>query len=198
MNTKHDLLDRLAACKSARAFAKDYPDLETAWLACERGDWLLWFAAKRGVKRETLVLAACECARLALPHTKDPRVLACIETAEKWCRGEATMYELVAARRAAAAAYAAAAADAADAASAAAAYAAADADAAADAASAAYAYAAAAADAAADAAAAAAAAAYAAAAYAAAAAAYAAADAARKSTFKQCAEIARKHFPTLP
>ncbi|MCV5968765.1 putative immunity protein, partial [Lactococcus petauri] len=46
------------------------------------------------MKRETLVLAACECARTALPFTKDPRVLVCIETTERWCRGEATLAEV--------------------------------------------------------------------------------------------------------
>jgi len=37
------------------------------------------------------VLAACACARLALPHTSDPRVIVCIETTEAWARGEATI-----------------------------------------------------------------------------------------------------------
>jgi len=124
--------------------------LAEAWEQSERGDWLLWLAAKAGVDRRRLVLAACACARLALVHVppgeERPRVA--IETAEAWCRGEATIEEVRKASRNADAAYAAyvaadAAADAAaaDAAYAAAyAYAAADADAAADAA---YAYAAA-------------------------------------------------------
>lgn len=102
--TTHKLLYELGACSGAREFAAMHPDLETAWLECERGDWLLWFAARRGVNRKTLVLAACECARLALPHAKDKRVLACIETAEKWAQGEATMEQLMEARKAAAAA----------------------------------------------------------------------------------------------
>jgi hypothetical protein len=169
---KHKLLEDLKACDPAVAFASNYSTLQDAWNACECGDWMLWFASRRNVKRETLVLAACECARLALPHTKDPRVLACIETTERWCRGEATILQVREARAYAyayAAAYAAYAADAADA------------------------DAAAAADAAADAAYADAAAADAAAAYAA----YAA-DAARTKTLKLCADIVRKHFPTLP
>ena len=57
--------------------------------------------------RKPLVLAACECARLALPYTTDPRVLKCIETAEAWTRGDATK-EQVRAADADAAAYAAA------------------------------------------------------------------------------------------
>ena len=85
--------------------------LAEVWEQCERGDWLLWLAAKAGVDRKRLVMAACACARLALVHVppgeERPRVA--IETAEAWCRGEATIEQVKEARRnAAAAAYAAA------------------------------------------------------------------------------------------
>ena len=80
---------------------------------------MLWIIAKTAVEsdRKTIVSIACECARLALPYTKDPRVLACIETTEAWTRGEATIEQVRSARWAAyaaadAAAYAAADADA--------------------------------------------------------------------------------------
>ena len=173
-------LTDLGACSDAVAWvaASKYDSLETAWLQCERGDWMLWYAGKKSGPpesegRKKLVLASCECARLARPYwykrnPDDKQVEACIATAEKWTRGEATIDELRNARSAAyaAAAYAAAA-------YAAAAYA--DADAA-------YAAAAYAADAAY--------AAYAADAY--------AANAARTKTLKQCAEIVRKHYSTLP
>jgi hypothetical protein len=110
--------------------------LAEAWEQSERGDWLLWLAAKAGVDRRRLVMAACACARLALVHVppgeERPRVA--IETAEAWCRGEATIEQVRKASRNADAAHAAAAAyaAAADAAAYAAyAYAYADADAAA-------------------------------------------------------------------
>ena len=90
--------------------------LAEVWEQCERGDWLLWLAAKAGVDRKRLVMAACACARLALVHVppgeERPRVA--IETAEAWCRGEATIEQVKEARRNAADA-ADAAADAADA-----------------------------------------------------------------------------------
>ena len=179
---RHQLLSDLSACRDAAEYCAKFDTLEAAWLACERGDWLLWFSAKRGVDLKIIVRAACECARLALPHTKDPRVLSCIETAEKWTRGEATIEEVRVLRSVAEAAAASAAASAA-AASASAAYAA-------------YAAASAAASAA-DAAYAAASAPAAAAAYApAAAAAYA--DAARAKVRAECAAIVRKHIPSLP
>jgi hypothetical protein len=117
----------LRACREAIVWVGGQETYEQAWATCERGDWMLWLLGKFagpawGEKRKPLVLAACECARLALPYTKDPRVLKCIETAEAWTRGEATNEEIYAAADAAAAA-----ADAAAAAAYAAAYAAADA-----------------------------------------------------------------------
>ena len=78
------------ACTDAKQWASGYADADEAWAACQRGDWMLWYAARAGADRRLLVRAACACARLALPHTSDPRVLAAIEVAESWARGEAT------------------------------------------------------------------------------------------------------------
>jgi len=178
------------ACVSAMRWLITQTDAEQAWLTCDRPDWMIWYATRRGVDHKTLVRIACDCARTALrfvPEGEDrPRL--CIETTEAWIEGNATIDEVRKARNgaadAAAAAYAA--------------YAAyADADADADAAAAAAAYAADA-DADADAAAAAAAdaayAAYAADAYAAYAAdAYADADARRNANIQMC-EIVRRHI----
>ena len=133
----HDDLKGLDACSEAQEWAKGYKTLNAAWVKCERPDWMLWLIGKTDTstawseERKPLVLCACEIARTALSYTTDPRVLACIETTEAWCRGEATEQQVRdaadaarAARAADAAARAAAyAADAADAA----AYAAADA-----------------------------------------------------------------------
>jgi hypothetical protein len=173
------ILRNLGACSESLAWlaAEQHQTVAAAWDACPRGDWLLWIAARVGVDRRILVLAACDCAEPALVHVPagEDRPRIAIETTRPWARGEATIEEVREARRAAYAA-ANAASCAADNAYADAAYAAANA------ANAAFAFAAAAAADAADAANAAAdAAAYAAAAAAAAAAAYAAADARRAS-----------------
>jgi len=182
-------LKDLNACRDGLAFAATCKDMQEVWDTCPRGDWLLWLLGKKATEadRKNLVLIACECARLALPYTKDSRVLACIETAEKWTRGEATIEQVREARR-----NADAASDAAYAAASDAAYAAYASDAAAYAAAAAAAY-----DADADAAAA-----YA---YDAASASDDAYDAAadddadaRKETRKQCANIVRKYYPLAP
>jgi hypothetical protein len=163
------------ACSDALAWCKGFRSVKAAWLACERGDWMLWILGRLSGdpdsdSRKAVVLAACACARLALPHwhkrhPDDKRPLTAIETTERWARGEpgVTLDDVRAARTAVASAAASAAAAAASVASAAAA------------------------------------AAYAASAAASVVAAYAAdADAARFVTLKQCAEIVRKHFPEIP
>jgi hypothetical protein len=198
MNNVSDLIRQYQPCYDALKWAENYTTPEDAWRECKRGDWMLWILGRlsgppEGDSRKKLVLCACECARIALPLFErrwpgDNRVRKCLDTAERWARGDATIQELREARRAAAdAAYTAHAyAAAAYAADAAAAYAA---DAA-DAAAAAYA-AADAAYAAADAAYAAYAAAYSYAAYT-----YAAyAAAARTEGLVECANIVRKHYP---
>ena len=197
---EHDILTKLHACREGALFASRYPSILEAWDACERPDWLLWFAGRRltgeGDSR-TFVRIAIDVARLAMPlferHVpKDMRVRDCIEVTQRWLDGKATAGDARAAADAAAdAAYAARAATYADAAAA---------DAAADAAYAARAsaYAAYAADAAAYAGAYA----EAAAAYAADAAAYAAGAAAAYGPYAdakiKCCEIIRKHIPVCP
>ena len=70
------------------------PDAETAWRACQRGDWMLWLCGRLSGKpwsecRRKLVLAACACARLALVYVPagEQRPLRAIELAEMWARG---------------------------------------------------------------------------------------------------------------
>jgi len=91
-----DNLTRLRACDEAVGWAQNYKTFPAAWEACKRGDWMLWLAARSGVDRKALVLAACACARPALKYVpkgeKRPRIA--IETAERWARGEATIEDL--------------------------------------------------------------------------------------------------------
>ena len=109
-----DYLRSLGACPEAREWAEPYATLAEAWVACERADWLLWYAGKRGVDRKILVRAACACARTVLPYVPvgEDRPHRAIEMAERWCDGLATLQEVGAAAYAAyaaadAAAYAA-------------------------------------------------------------------------------------------
>ena len=173
MPTTLDLIRDFLPCSDAAAYAAQHTDPAEAWESCERGDWLLWLAARAGVDRRDLVRASCAVARRALQHVPEgesrPRIA--IETAEAWARREVT---IAAVRDAAAdATFASAGASAAYAyayasAAAAAAYASAAAYAAADASAAAYA----AADAAAD-----------------------ASYAARANSLRDAAAIVREYFP---
>jgi hypothetical protein len=184
MTTFKAELQKIGACQEAIDWVGK-KTFKTAWVECERADWMLWLVGKmQGQKgwptHQQIVLVACDCAELVLPiyekkYPKDKRVRECLETTRKWAKGEATIEEVHAAANAA---YAAANA---------AAYAAANAAAYDDAANAANyaAYAAAnAANAAANDAANAAANA----------AAYAAAYDAKKSMQKRCANLCRKHL----
>jgi hypothetical protein len=164
------------ACSDAVEWCRTQPDLQTAWMVCERGDWMLWLAGRllehlppEHPQRRRLTLVAVECAELVahLWRAEDREVLRrTLDVARRWGEGDAsvTLDDVRAARDAAWAA--------------------------ADAAWAAWA-AAAAADAARDAARAAAAAADAAG---------AAADAAGAAaeTLRACADIVRRHWPTPP
>jgi len=103
-----DVIRPFNPCREAVDWIEAHPGMtfERAWAECPRGDWMLWIAARLGVERKTLVLAACACARLALKFVKpgEERPLRCIETTERWARGEATIVEVCTARAAATAA----------------------------------------------------------------------------------------------
>ena len=92
---EHKVLIDLGACAGARAWASDYPTLRDAWIACDRGDWMLWLVAYT-LPRERLVWVTCQIARTALvyvPAGEDrPRLE--IETAEAWARGETSLEEV--------------------------------------------------------------------------------------------------------
>ena len=85
----------IGACKEAMEWAEQFGSLSEAWSKCERGDWMLWLLGRKAgppksESRKKLVLAACQCARLALPYVKkgEARPLKAIEMSEAWARGE--------------------------------------------------------------------------------------------------------------
>jgi hypothetical protein len=180
MKTVAERIAHLCPCSEAVAWAKHYTMPDKAWRECVRGDWMLWLIGKlsgapESDARKKLVLAACDCAALPLPHATSVAAALCLETARKWARGEATIEELREARKVAAAAAAAAFSAAADAA--AAAFSAAFSAAAAAAAAFSAAFSAAAVADAADA---------------------AAFSAVRCEMLQKCADIVRQHYPSPP
>src|SRR5690554_1098239 len=78
--------------------------LQEAWNVCNRGEWLLWMAAKLDVDYRKLVLCGALCAHAVVQHMKDPRSREAVRVAFLWGRGKATDEELEAARAAARAA----------------------------------------------------------------------------------------------
>lgn len=79
-------LEKLYACREARAWAADKSPLE-AWEQCQRADWMLWWAAKtKANTRHEVVLACCACARTALKYVsaREDRPRLAIEAAERW------------------------------------------------------------------------------------------------------------------
>ena len=107
MTTTREILTRLGACDEARRVYGAQPATEETYAACQRGDWLLWLAARAGVDRRALVLAACECAELALPiwerrYPEDRRPQKALRIARAWARGEASLEDVRAADGAAA------------------------------------------------------------------------------------------------
>ena len=98
MEYKHwtDRLKKLNACPEAVVWAKRYATFEDAWVECDRGDWMLWLAARVFYDRKASVLCACACARLALCYVPngEERPRKAIEAAEAWVRGEVTLKDV--------------------------------------------------------------------------------------------------------
>ena len=112
---EHDILTKLHACSEGCAFASRYPSIREAWDACERSDWLLWYAGRRLIgedHRRTFVRIAIDCSRLVLPlferyHPGDRRVRDFLDVTQRWIDGTATFGDVQSAASAASAGYAA-------------------------------------------------------------------------------------------
>ena len=122
---KTEKLEKLSPCKEAIDFCRQFKTYKEAWQNCERGDWMLWLAARLKVDKRKLFLARGKCAETVIHLMKDQRSKDAIKAAIDYGNGLINEEQLIsaadAAFSAASAAYAAyAAADAAYAASAAA------------------------------------------------------------------------------
>ena len=113
MRFQERLID-MEACSEAVDWV-DGHGLKKAYDTCERADWMLWLAGRMADRpgwptKQEVVLAACDCAELALRHVPkgEDRPRRAIETARAWARGKASLDDVRAARAAAEAARAAA------------------------------------------------------------------------------------------
>ena len=99
--TLHELFHRLyelPSCPGAWEWAQDRQADEAAYLACERGDYLLWIAARLGVTPAPLVLAACDCAErvLRFARPEDMSTLReALQVTRAYMHNEATLVQVL-------------------------------------------------------------------------------------------------------
>jgi len=98
------LLKKLNTCSEGIEFVSKHDSLESAWNACERGDWMLWLAAKVKVPIKTLTLAKGLCVNTVRHLMKDERSIAAVDAAIAFGRGKITEEELETTRKVAVAA----------------------------------------------------------------------------------------------
>ena len=96
-------LQTLNACSESLKWAGSRKTSHNAWLACPRGDWLLWLAPRIGIDKNLIALAACDIAEsvLHLVPENEERPRKAIETARAFVAGKATKEEVRAAAAAA-------------------------------------------------------------------------------------------------
>ena len=109
MITKEIEINKYHPCGDAMKFRLQYPDFQSAWDNCPRGDWMLWIAQKVGVDLQTLTLAKALCANTVRGLITSKVSIKAIDIALLFGHDKATRTELAAAADAAAdaAAYAA-------------------------------------------------------------------------------------------
>lgn len=76
-------IDHLDPCPHAKEWLLSQPDAQTAWDACERPAWMIWYLDKTGCPQQTLVTISCRIARTVV-HLAPPEALTAIEAAERW------------------------------------------------------------------------------------------------------------------
>lgn len=86
-------LIKLKACEEARDWAGD-KTIEEIVATCERGDWLLWLAAKVEIGLQPLTLAKGHCANTVRHLMKDKRSVKAVDVAIAFGEGKATRKEL--------------------------------------------------------------------------------------------------------
>jgi hypothetical protein len=94
-------------CIKSIEFRNQYPDFQSAWNACPRGDWMLWIASKLNIDEKVLILAKGLCANTVRHLMKNENSLKAIDTAIAFGNGFIPKEELQLSYAAAAAAYAA-------------------------------------------------------------------------------------------
>jgi hypothetical protein len=91
------------ACREGREWAlANCTDMQDVWNKLQP-EWLIWVALRRGVLSEKeLRLFAVHCVRSLEQFLTDPRINECVNVAEKFANGEASVTDLELVREAAA------------------------------------------------------------------------------------------------
>jgi hypothetical protein len=66
-------ISKFDPCIDGAAFYEKYFDFESAWNACECGDWMLWIANKLGADERLMYRAKAMCANTVRHLMRDPR-----------------------------------------------------------------------------------------------------------------------------
>ena len=105
---KTEKLEKLSPCKEAIDFCRQFKTYKEAWQNCERGDWMLWLAARLKIDERKLFLARGKCAETVIHLMKDQRSKDAIKAVIDYGNGLINEEQLISAADAAfSAAYAA-------------------------------------------------------------------------------------------
>lgn len=85
-----DWCEKNYACGEALKWLRScgFETARECWFQCQRGDWLMWLAGKRGVPTRKLVAAAAACARHVLRDDAHADTVRAVELAERYGSGE--------------------------------------------------------------------------------------------------------------
>jgi hypothetical protein len=97
MKEKFDIKRLGSMCGDGLKFYKQFDIFESAWTACERGDWMLYIAALLEVDKRVLTLSKGHCANTVRHLMLDERSIKAVDIAIAYGEGRATENELNAA-----------------------------------------------------------------------------------------------------
>lgn len=92
----------LTTCGDATKWCADFDTPNAAWAACESPDWMFWLLRKTKADKKTIQTIACDIAELAVPYAGSNAQVCrdTIATVRAYLIGNATVDEVLAARRA--------------------------------------------------------------------------------------------------
>jgi hypothetical protein len=87
-------IKQFCPCDEGLDYYESKASFEGFWSDCERGDWMLWMAARLKIDDRTLTRAKALCANTVRHLMKDPRSAAAVDAALRYADGEISREEL--------------------------------------------------------------------------------------------------------